>query len=376
MTDSLDELMELKPTHASALLIDPVELAERAGQSARGARHRANRFTGLTAVAALVVAVALAAVFLRPVQAVPGASPSPAFPGPSSTPMSSYVPMYAGDEAAAYSAPRLAYGILTGTDRPDQLCIRNSRGSDQSVCAATVPVTGLTWSQVPWHVPGATGGTASDAFVWGYFDGTSLRATAVSRGQDTTVSFGNPQPSPAAPTSALITCERTIVGSTTPSGASTPEVTTTTPSGATPAASYGSILDPAVADAAGLDAYWIEYSTPIRLLVATSGDLDAAALKVPSFWNGPTCIGRVPARGPLAELLAAQKRVRDAKIDGVTSVAVATYPAGVLQVNVLANVPGLRERVVAVAGTSVSLTIVPLLVTVHNEQSTPSASRS
>ena len=133
MTDSLDELMELKPTHASALLIDPVELAERAGQSARGARHRANRFTGLTAVAALVVAVALAAVFLRPVQAVPGASPSPAFPGPSSTPMSSYVPMYAGDEAAAYTAPRLAYGLLTGTDRPDQLCIRNSRGSDQSV---------------------------------------------------------------------------------------------------------------------------------------------------------------------------------------------------------------------------------------------------
>jgi hypothetical protein len=373
MTDELDELMELTPTHASALLIDPVDLAERAGRSARSARRRANVFTGLTAAAALIVVVALAAVFLRPVQAVPGASPSPAFPGPSSTPMSSFVPMYAGDEAAAYTAPRLAYGLLTGTDRPDQLCIRNSRGSDQSVCAATVPVTGLTWSQVPWQAPGATGDTASDAFVWGYFDGTSLRATAVSRGQDTTVSFGNPQPSPAAPTGALITCDRTIVGSTTPSGASTPDVATTTPSRAP---TYGSILDPAVADSAGLDAYWIEYSTPIRLLVATSGDLDAAALKVPTFWNGPTCIGRVPAQGPLADLLAAQKRVRDAKIDGVTSAAVATYPAGVLQVNVLANVPGLRERVVAVVGTSVSLTIVPLLVTVHNEQSTPSASRS
>jgi hypothetical protein len=66
----------------------------------------------------------------------------------------------------------------------------------------------------------------------------------------------------------------------------------------------------------------------------------------------------------LAELLAAAKRVRDAKIDGVTSVAAADYPGGVLQVNVLANIPGLRERVVAVAGESVSLTIVPLLVTV------------
>jgi hypothetical protein len=72
----------------------------------------------------------------------------------------------------------------------------------------------------------------------------------------------------------------------------------------------------------------------------------------------------VPESGPLADLLAAQKRVLDAKIDGVTSVAAATYPAGVLQVNVVANVPGLRERVVAVAGTTVSLTIVPLLLTV------------
>jgi hypothetical protein len=70
-------------------------------------------------------------------------------------------------------------------------------------------------------------------------------------------------------------------------------------------------------------------------------------------------------QGPLAELLAAVARVRDAKIDGVTSVAPATYPGGVLQVNVVANIPGLRERVVAVAGTSVPLTIVPLIVTVH-----------
>ena len=375
MTDPLDELMELRPTHASALLIDPLELAERTGRSARGARRRANMRTGLTAAAAVVVVGALGAMFLRPVQAVPGASPSTAFPGPSSTPMSSYVPMYAGDEAAAYTAPRLAFGLLTGTDRPDRLCIRNMRASDQSVCAGTVPVTGLTWSQVPPQVAGATHGTASDAYVWGYFDGTSMRVTAVSRAQDTTVSLRNPQPSPAAPTSALISCDRTIVGSTAPSGASTPEVAITTPSGA-PAASYGSILDPAVADAAGLDAYWIDYSDPIRLWVATSGDLDAAALKVPTFWNGPTCIGHVPAQGPLADLLAAQKRLRDAKIDGVLSVEAATYPGGVLQVNVLANVPGLREHVVAVAGSSVSLSIVPVILTVHNGPETPSASRS
>jgi hypothetical protein len=67
----------------------------------------------------------------------------------------------------------------------------------------------------------------------------------------------------------------------------------------------------------------------------------------------------------LTDLLAAAKRVREAKIDGVTSVSAAEYTGGVLQVNVVANIPGLRERVVAVAGTSVSLTIVPLFVAVH-----------
>jgi hypothetical protein len=100
MTEPLDELMELQPTHASALLIDPIDLAERAGRSARGARRRANALIGLTAVAAVAMVGALGAVFLRPVQAVPGASPSPGYPGPSATPMSSWVPMNAGDEAA------------------------------------------------------------------------------------------------------------------------------------------------------------------------------------------------------------------------------------------------------------------------------------
>ena len=121
MTDELDELMELKPTNASVLLIDPVELAERAGRSARGARRRSDGVFGLTAVAAVVIVGALGAMFLRPVQAVPGGSPSPRYAGPSATPMSSWVPMNAGDEVADYAAPRLASGRLSGTDRPDQL---------------------------------------------------------------------------------------------------------------------------------------------------------------------------------------------------------------------------------------------------------------
>ena len=83
-----------------------------------------------------------------------------------------------------------------------------------------------------------------------------------------------------------------------------------------------------------------------------------------SYVDRVACLGPVPPQGPLAELLAAAVRVRDAEIDGVTSVAPARYPGGVLQVDVLANTPGLREQVAAVAGNSISLTIVPAFVTV------------
>ena len=334
MTDPLDELMELKPTHASALLIDPVDLAERADRSARGARRRANGLLTGVSVAGLALAVALGALFVRPIQAMPGGSPSPEFPYPSATPMSSFVPLSGGDDPADYSAPRLAFGMLTGTDRPDALCIY-SRTRVHS-CETTVAVSGLAWSQVSWRTT-SSGTTSADAFVWGHFDGKRVAATAVTRLEDTSVSYSNPVPSPAPATTALITCEKTLpgTGSSLKDGLSLP----------------------------GLEAYWMDTDNR-RLMVATSGNLDAAKLEVGKYWDGPACIGSVPKQGPLAELLTAATRVRDAKIEGVTSVAPAEYPGGVLQVNVVANIPGLRERVVAVAGTSVSLTIVPLFVAV------------
>ncbi len=62
-------------------------------------------------------------------------------------------------------------------------------------------------------------------------------------------------------------------------------------------------------------------------MMATPGSLEVAAQEIPKYLEGTACIGKVPESGPLADLLAAQKRVRDAKIDGVTSVATATYPA-------------------------------------------------
>jgi hypothetical protein len=351
MTDPLDELMELKPTHASALLLDPVEVAERADRSARGARRRANGLLTGVSVAGLALAVAMGALFVRPIQAMPGGSPSPEFPYPSATPMSSFVPLSGGDDPADYSAPRLAFGMLTGTDRPDALCIY-SRTRVHS-CETTVAVSGLAWSQVSWRTT-SSGTTSADAFVWGHFDGKKVAATAVTRLEDTSVSYSNPVPSPAPPTTALIACDRAITAATSATAA---------PSSAPSSQSTGSSLKDGISFP-GLEAYWMDYVN-MRLMVATSGSLDTAELEVPKYWDGPACIGAVPKQGPLTDLLAAAKRVREAKIDGVTSVSAADYPGGVLQVNVVANIPGLRERVVAVAGTSVSLTIVPLFVAVH-----------
>lgn len=334
MTDPLDELMELKPTHASALLLDPVEVAERADRSARGARRRANGLLTGVSVAGIALAVALGALFVRPIQAMPGGAPSPEFPYPSATPMSSFVPLSGGDDPADYSASRLAFGRLTGTDRPDTLCIY-PRTLARS-CETTVPVSGLAWSQVSWRTT-SSGTSSADAYVWGHFDGKKVAATAVTRVEDTSVSYSNPVPSPAPATTALITCEKTLPGT-------------------------GRSLKDGLSFQ-GLEAYWFDVDNH-RLMVATSGNLDAAKLEVPKYWDGPACIGAVPKQGPLTDLLAAAKRVREAKIEGVTSVALAESPGGVLQVNVVANTPGLRERVVEVAGGSVSLTIVPLFVTV------------
>jgi hypothetical protein len=340
MTDDLDELLELKPVHASVLLVDPVELADRAGRSARGARRRANGLVAGMSAAGVLIAVAIGSLFLRPMFAMPAASTSPRVgPYPSSTPMSSFVPMNGGDGPASYNAARVAFGELSGGTTPESLCIHAALTRDYNACEATVPVTGLTWSQVPWVTAPASGGmTVTDAFVWGSFDGKTLHATTATRVEDTNISQNNPVPSPAAPTAALISCDRNVAGNQ-------------------------SELAPGLAAVTGVEAYWMDPENR-RLMVAASGDLDAVALAIPTYWNGPACIGKLPATGPLADLLAAQKRVREAKIDGVTSVAAATYPGGVLQVNVVANVPGLRERVVAVAGDSVSLTIVPLFLTV------------
>lgn len=340
MTDDLDELLELKPTHASVLLVDPVELADRTGRSARRARRRANGSIAVMSTAGVLIAVAIGSMAIRPMVAMPAASTSPVpRPFPSTTPMSSFMPMNGGDGPADYNAPRVAYGVLSGGVKPESMCITSAMTRTPNTCEATVPVTGLTWSQVPWVTgPAAGGKTVTDAVVWGYFDGKILHATTATRVEDTNISQDNPVPSPPAPTATLIGCERTVAGS-------------------------GSQLAPGLATVAGVQAYWMDMQN-MRLMVAASGDLDAVALTVSTYWDGPACIGKVPVSGPLADLLAAQQRIREAKIDGVTSVAAADYPSGVLQVNVVANVPGLRERVVAVAGASVSLTIVPLFLTV------------
>ncbi len=330
--NDLDELMELTPSHASVLLVDPVELADRAGRSARVARRRANGWVAGLSASGVTVAVAIGALFIQPMWGMPAASPSSAArPYPSSTPMSSFVPMNAGDGPADYSAARVAYGKLSGQSAPDRLCVPSR---DLTTCTVTLPVTGLTWDQVSWALPGSS--RSADAVVWGYFDGTTLHATTVTRQEDTSISYSSPVPTPAAPTVPLISCDRTLEGTLMQ-------------------------LQPGL-KAEALAAYWMDPDHS-RLMVATTGDLDAAAVTVRKYWSGNACIGKVPPTGPLSELLAAAERLRGAKIAGVISASAADYPGGVLEVDVVANVPGLRERVVEVVGTSVPLTIVPALAT-------------
>lgn len=393
MTEPLDDLTELTPTHASVLLLDPIDLADRAGRSARRARHRANRLVAVLSAAGVTIAVVAGSLLIQPRQATPAAAPSVRGAYPSSTPMSSWVPLNGGVEAADYAAPRVAIGRLKGGTTPGELCVHGLQTKDSTSCEATVAVTGLTWAQIPWATTGSEI-TSADAVVWGYYDGKSIRATTATRVEDTSISLPNPEPSPAAPTTSLIACDRTISStSTSPSSrqasqaARTPSTGRTisssseAPQGGPPPSidqtvslpsSPSSSQSPSTAGLGsmkpgltfpGLEAYWIDYGRG-QLMVATSGSLDVAVRDLPLYWDGAACIGTVPASGPLADLIAAEKRVRAADIDGVTSVSIADYPGGVLQVNVVANVPGLRERVVAAAGGGVSLTIVPLLMTV------------
>ena len=52
--------------------------------------------------------------------------------------------------------------------------------------------------------------------MWGHFDGKKVAVTAVTRVEDTSVSYSNPVPSPAPATTALITCEKTLPGTGSP----------------------------------------------------------------------------------------------------------------------------------------------------------------
>ena len=71
--------------------------------------------------------------------------------------------------------------------------------------------------------------------------------------------------------------------------------------------------------------------------------------------------GALPATGTLADLVTAVKKLRAAKIDGVLSAEVAVQNGAFVQVDVVANVPGLREKVVEVVGASIPLAISPAL---------------
>jgi len=323
MTDPLDELMELKPTHASALLIDPVDRAERAQRSARGARRRANVLLTAMSVAALALVVALGALFLRPTEAMPATTPSAVVSG---------IPVIKGSIAVApYSAQRVGVALIVGGSQPDQVCL--GAYTPGETCSKAVKLTGINWSMVPWRE--TTGSTSyARVFLFGTFDGTTFSASKVT--EPTTLEFDPVTVSPAAlSATSLITCEVKVNADSTVAIGNEP------------------------LDFPGLEAYWVDVDAK-TFMVATSGDLGVAVTATKKAFIGPVCIGTLSPNGPLAELVTAVKKLKAAKLDGVIDAEVSVLPSGAsIQVSVLANVPGLGERIAEVAGTSIPMGIVP-----------------
>jgi hypothetical protein len=321
MTDPLDELMELKPTHASVLLIDPLDLAERAGRSARGARRRANALLAAMSVAAVALVVAVGALFLRPTQAMPAGSPSAAYSGAG---------IKASANVAPYTAERVAVALIVGDVRPDKVCLGDYNPG--GTCTYAVKLAGVTWPQVPWR---ETAGSTSYARVtmFGTFDGTTFSATKVS--EPSGLELGSVSVSRASiSTTSLMTCDAKFNADSTVAPGSQP------------------LSFP------GLEAYWMDVDQ--TWMVATSGDLAVAVSAVTKAGMVPACVGSLPQTGPLADLVAAIKKLKAANVDGVFDARVSLFPSGPsIQVSAAANVPGLRERIAQVVGSSVAVTIMP-----------------
>lgn len=319
MTDPFDELMELKPTHASVLLLDPDDLADRAGRSAGGARRRTNVLTGLVAVTVLAVVGALGVVVFPSV--ITAASP---------TPTNQVTTWRASSEPADYGAERVSAVVVYGTSQPDRICVALDF-SPPAPCTQSIGVTGVTWAMVPERQTRGTMSWGRVSGALGKFDGTTF---AVRETSGMGFEMEAATQSPAPKTSSLLTCDvllTGVVGSGTEGGLA---------------------FD-------GLAGYWWNGG---RLEVVTTGDLGVAVSAVKKKSTEPVCIGVAPPTGPLADLLAAVDRARRARIEGVVAVGVAVDRPGVLEVNVIANVPGLRERIVEVVGTSIPLRITPQLL--------------
>ena len=332
MTEPLDELMELKPTHASVLLVDPVELADRAGRSARGARRRANGLVAGISAIALALVVGIGSMFVQPMQATLAGSPTP---HPSGVP-SAGLEVQGGVDPAPYSARRAAVTLIVGGSTPDQLCLGDYAAGR---CAAGVKLVGLTWAMIPWRETEGANSYAR-AEVFGTFDGTTFTATKVEEQFQLVMPPLVASPKRLKGSSLSITCEVTV--------------------NADPA--LGLANEPL--SFPGLEAYWADPDTQ-SYVVAISGDLGVAVTAVKKSVMGPACIGVLPATGTLADLVAAIKKVNAATIEGVLSAELSVVPTGAaIQVHVVANVPGLREKVAAVVGPDVPVVIDPVLLTV------------
>jgi len=276
----------------------------------------------------LGVVVAVGALLLHSPRFDAAGTPSPT--GVPSTGME----IQGGIDPAPYTAERATVQLVVGHTTPDQICLGDFTA--EGTCTKSVPLTGLTWDRIPWR---ESMGTTSYARVYlrGVYDGHTFAASIVGQVNDYRLTSPGTTASPSPTRTKLLTCQVTVNGD--PQGMSNEPL-----------------------KFSGLDAFWVDADTK-TFMVATSGDLGVAVTAVRKAVEGTVCIGTTPTSGPLADLVAAIKRVNAAGIAEVLSAEVANYPAGVMQVNVTANVPGLREKIVEVAGAAISLTIVPVFLT-------------
>lgn len=257
-----DDLSKLTPTDPSA--VDPEWSSRRKGildgvLAAKPTRRGVWRWVaGSAAVTLLVVAVAGIAQLVRDEPHATPASPTQAS---------------MGRQVLAARSLLLSPGEDVG------VCLGVVAESLPPQCR-TIPVTGITWGEVPWAET-AAGVTFGDAIIVGTFDGTTFQATTVHRHDDPAA----PQPpDPGSQSDLPRLCEAPTSGTGSPSTDALVAVVESLP---------------------GYQGLWVS-PDQVTFNVAVAQDIEGARTAVAAAFGGEFCVGTVD--GPTDEAMGAAQQ--------------------------------------------------------------------